>query len=116
MKKTLLFLSLLALCLACSKSDPAPVAPTLTGTRWSAFNFKSVIDGSNVYQILKFNTATTMEIYSATEKTAIVGTPQPATYTYADPTVTISFNNQSTSGTVSGNTLRYGGKEYVKEP
>lgn len=116
MKKTILFLSLLTALLGCSKSDPAPVAPTLTGTRWSAFNFKSVVTGANVYQILKFNTATSMEIYSATEKTAIVGTPQIASYTYADPTITISFNNQSTSGTVSGNTLRYGGKEYVKEP
>ena len=113
--RTLLCLLLVVFLASCSKPD-TPVAPSLVGTRWSSFSFKSVVDGSSVYNILRFTTATDVEYYSATEKTKLVGTIDNRTYTYADPNVVITANGKTFAGTVSGSTLRIFGADYTKEP
>ncbi len=113
-----LFTSLLLLIAmsGCSKTEPAPVAPSLVGTRWSAFSFKSVATGANVYELFRFTTTTNVEVYSATEKTAIIGQIENRAYTYVDPVLTMTVNGKPLVGSASPTLIRIGGKDYTKEP
>lgn len=114
--KVVLF-ALIAIALSsCSKTDtPTPIKPSLVNTRWSTFSFKAFIDGSNVYQILRFKSETEVEVYSATEKTAIIGDIEVRTYSYNDPALTITSKNIPATGQVSTGMIRIYGKDYTKE-
>ncbi|MDR6565019.1 MULTISPECIES: hypothetical protein [unclassified Arcicella] len=106
---------------SCKKDEPTP-AKSLVGTRWSSFNYKSVVDNSNVYKILYFKNETEIEYYSASEKTKIIGSKEIITYTYSHPTLTVVRKNTVNSngdftivGTVSDTFINIFSADYSKE-
>ncbi len=107
---------------SCKKESETVPQKTLIGSRWSSFNYKSVVDNSNVYKILYFKNDTEVEYYSAIEKTKLVGTKDVLIYTYSHPKLTVSrlvtVNNNkpfTSEGTVSDTFLNIIGSDYTKE-
>lgn len=123
MKKILLLLILSSL-FSCKKDDSTQVTPTktLVGSRWSSFSSKSIVDGSNIYKMLYFKSATEVEWYSATEKSSVIGTKEILVYEYSHPKLTVkrttSFNNNppfTLSGNVNDTFINVFGSDYNKE-
>ena len=104
MKKVILLLAVLPLLfVGCSKDDANDVTPKLVNTLWSSFSYKSTIDGTNVYKMIRFKSETELEYYSATEKTKIIGSVDVLKYVYNYPTISITFDGQNMNGkTIDG--------------
>ncbi len=105
MKKVLsmLFLVSFVLFVGCSKDEEKELTPKLVNTLWSSFSYKSTIDGTNVYKMIRFKSETELEYYSATEKTKIIGNVDILKYVYNYPTISITFDGQNMNGkTIDG--------------
>jgi hypothetical protein len=121
MRKIVFLLAVLPLLFAgCSKDDSEPENYNLVGTLWSAFNYKSAIDGTNVYRMIRFKNKSELEYYSASEKTKIIGDINVLPYVYNHPKISVTFNGENMNGnTIDGEItesyIKIGDYTYMKE-
>lgn len=116
--KTVLLLIAVLIIASCKKDEP--VNNPLIGTKWSTFQYTSIISNKDVYSIMFFRTSDTVEYYFATEKTNIIGSINKLHYSYSSPTISILLNGQDMDGNTHEATyydsfIRFLEHDYTKE-
>lgn len=119
MKKLILLTLIISAFASCSKEEPE-IKPTLAGTLWSSYFFKTTFGGEDVYKMLRFISEDKVEYYSATEKSRLIGTKDTLRYEYNQPVLSVDFigenmNGKTYTGEVFENYLILGQSTYNKE-
>lgn len=114
MKKFILMTLIVVAFIGCSKDEPEP-EPTLTGTLWSSYSYKSIVGNEDVYRMLRFINENKMEYYSAAQKSRVIGKKDTLIYTYSHPALIVQFETNTANGEVFENYLILGQNTYNKE-